>query len=178
MIKGRPIEEIKWKGDTPHVDYPNIKNINEAVNPPPLTSELIWIPDSHTGDYHNNTNGKMFMKLITPKVIPLAALNYPVVQMVPVMDNALYHHVSGIQYLTCFSNNSTVRLMKVNGINYVLLLLNNDRISLLPEQYNCTINIEHLRIPFNKEMFQGIKLNQTLSKLHQTNSSRSPQLFG
>ena len=96
MIKGRPIYEIKWKGDTPHVNSPCIKNINEATAPLPLTSELIWIYDSCTGDYHDNMNVKMFMKWITTKVIPLVSCNYPGVQMVPVMDNALYHHVRGI----------------------------------------------------------------------------------
>ena len=46
VIKGRPIDEIKWKFDTPHVDSLDIKNINEAAAPLPLTSELIWLSDS------------------------------------------------------------------------------------------------------------------------------------
>ena len=62
MIKGRPIDEIKCKGDTPHVDSLDIKTINEAAATLPLTYEIIWISDSHTGDYHDNMNGKMFMK--------------------------------------------------------------------------------------------------------------------
>ena len=41
VIKGRPIDEIKWKGDTPHVDYPDIKTINEADASITLTSEII-----------------------------------------------------------------------------------------------------------------------------------------
>ena len=46
VIKGRPIDEIKWKVDTPHVNSLDIKNINEAAAPLPLTSELIWLSDS------------------------------------------------------------------------------------------------------------------------------------
>ena len=62
VIKWRPIEKIKWKGDAPHVDDPDIKNINKATATLPLTSELIWIFNSNKGDYHDNLNGKMFMK--------------------------------------------------------------------------------------------------------------------
>ena len=113
--------KIKWKGDTPHVEYPHIKNINEAAAPPLLTSELMWISDSHTGDYHDNTNGKMCLKLITTKVILLAARTYPGVQMVLVIYNAPYHHVRGIPSFTSFSNKSTSNLRKEHGINYVTL---------------------------------------------------------
>ena len=49
VIKGRPIDKIKWKGDTPHVNSPDIKNINEADALLPLTFELIWLSDLHTG---------------------------------------------------------------------------------------------------------------------------------
>ena len=62
IIKGRPIDEIKWKGDTPHVYSTDIKTINEAAAPFPLTSEIIRLSDFCTGDYHDNMNGKMFMK--------------------------------------------------------------------------------------------------------------------
>ena len=71
-------------------------------------------------------NGNMFMKWITTKVIPLAAHNYPGVQMVPVVDNAPCHHVRGIPHLESFSKKSTVELMKDNGIDYVLLLLTDE----------------------------------------------------
>ena len=96
-------------------------------------------------------NGNMFMKWITTKVIPLAAHNYPGVKMVSLMDNAPYHHVRGIPSLASFSKKSTVNLIKEQGIDYVLLPLTNERISILPKQYNCTINNGHLRITFNKE---------------------------
>ena len=91
-------------------------------------------------------NGNMFMKWITTKVILLITCNYTGVQMVPVMENAPYHHVRGIPYLTIFSKKSTVNLMKEHVINYVLLLLTNERISILPEQYNRTINNGHLQL--------------------------------
>ena len=48
VIKGRPIDKIKWEGDTPHVDSPDIKTNNKAAAPLPLTSKLIWISDLHT----------------------------------------------------------------------------------------------------------------------------------
>ena len=67
MIKGRPIDEIKWKGDTPQVDSPDIKTINEAAAPLPLTFKIIWISDSHTVEYHDKMNTNMFMKWITTK---------------------------------------------------------------------------------------------------------------
>ena len=85
VIKGGPIDEIKRKGDTPHADSLDIKTINKAADPLPLTSELIWIFDLYTGDYHDNMNGKMFMKLITNKVIQFSARNYPGVKMIPVI---------------------------------------------------------------------------------------------
>ena len=77
VIKGRHIDEIKWKGDNPYVNYLDIKNINKAATPLPLTSNLIWISNSNTEDYPDNINFKMFMKWITTKFIPLAARNYP-----------------------------------------------------------------------------------------------------
>ena len=157
MIKGRPIDEIKLKGNNPHVNYPDMKTTIEAANPLPLTSKLIWISDSHTGDYHDNKNGNMFMKWIMTKVIPLADRNYPVVKMVPMMENALYHHVRGIPSLTSFSNKTTVNLMKEHGINYLNLPLTDERISLLPGNYNNNINNGHLRIPFNEEKSQKRK---------------------
>ena len=146
VIKESPIDKIKWKGDTSHVNYTNIKTINEAADPPPLTSDLIWISNSHTGDYHDNINCKMFMKFMTTKVIPLATRNYPSMQMVLVMDNATYHHVRGIPPLMSISKKITVNLMNKHGIDYVLLPLTDEKISLLPEQYNRTINNGHLQL--------------------------------
>ena len=87
VTKGRPIGEIKRKGDTPHEDFTDIKNINEAGATLTLTSELIWLSDLYIGDYHDNMNGKMFMKWIPTKVITHAARNYPGVHMLPVMEN-------------------------------------------------------------------------------------------
>ena len=41
VIKGRPIDEIKWKGNTSHVYSPDIKIINESSTPIPLTYDII-----------------------------------------------------------------------------------------------------------------------------------------
>ena len=57
-------------------------------------------------------NGKMFMKWITTKVMPLTTLNYPGMQRVMVMDNAPYHHFRGIPSLARLSKKITVKLMK------------------------------------------------------------------
>ena len=78
-------------------------------------------------------NGKMFMKWITNKVILPSARNCPGVQMVPVMYNAPYHHVRGILPLARFSKKSTVKLMKEHSIDYVILPLTDEKISILPE---------------------------------------------
>ena len=79
-------------------------------------------------------NDNMLIKWITNKVIPLTARNYYGVQMAPVMENAPYHHVRGIPYLTIFSKKSTVNLTKEHGINYMLLLMNYEQISILHDQ--------------------------------------------
>ena len=134
MIKGRPIDEIKWKGNTPHIDTPDIKTISEAAPPVPLNYELIWLSDFHTGYYHDKINSKMFMKWIITKVIPPASRNNPGVQMVPVTENAPHHHVRGIPSLTSFSKKININLMREHGIDYMILPLINERISLLPDQ--------------------------------------------
>ena len=96
---GGLLKKSNWRM-TPHlVDYTDIKTINEAAATLPLTSELIQISDSHRRDYHDNMNGKMFIKWITTKVILLAARNYPGVQIVLVTNNALYHHFHSIPSL-------------------------------------------------------------------------------
>ena len=41
VIKERHINDIKWKGDTPNIDSPEIKTINEAAAPLPLNSDII-----------------------------------------------------------------------------------------------------------------------------------------
>ena len=164
MVKGGTIDKIKWKGNNPHANSPDIKTINEAVTPLPLNSEIIWLSDSNKGDCHDNINVKMFMKWITIKVIPLAVCNYTGVQMIPVMDNAPYHHVHGIPPLVRFSKKSTVNLMKEHGIEYVLLPLTDERISILTQKYNRTINNGHLRIPFNGGKVQKIKTKSNALK--------------
>ena len=52
------------------------------------------------------------MKWITTKIIVIAARNYIGMQMVPVTENAPYHHVRGIPSFTSFSKKSTVNLTK------------------------------------------------------------------
>ena len=97
------------------------------------------------------------MKWISTKVIPFAARNYPGMQIVPVIDNAPYHHVRSIPSLTRFSKKITVNLTKDHDIDYALLPLTDEQISLPPKQYNHNINNGHLRITFNEEELQKRK---------------------
>ena len=85
------------------------------------------------------------------------------------MYNVPYHHVRGIPSLTSSPKNITVNLMKEHGIDYVLLPLTTEKISLLPEQYNRTINKGHLQITFNKEKLEKRK---TKSKSLETSSAK------
>ena len=84
--------------------------------------------------------------------------------MVPVMDNSPYHHVCVIPYLASFSKKGTAKLMKEHGIDNVLIPMTDEQISLLPEQYNTTINNGHLQISFEEEELQRRKAKSNALK--------------
>ena len=53
-------KSMKWAGDTPHVNHDNAACAE--------TSELLWVSNSSTGDYHDNMNGTMFLKWVKDKL--------------------------------------------------------------------------------------------------------------
>ena len=138
----------------------------------------MWISDSHTGDYHDNTNGKMCLKLITTKVILLAARTYPGVQMVLVIYNAPYHHVRGIPSFTSFSNKSTSNLRKEHGINYVTLRWPMSKSVSYPSSKIIPSTTATFKLLLTNKSYREEKPNKTLSKIHQTKNSGSPPSFG
>ena len=51
---GRPILDLWWTGDTPHPQ--------DASDPwrEKTTCELLWVAQSHTGNYHDNMDADLF----------------------------------------------------------------------------------------------------------------------
>ena len=50
---GRPIDELTWKEDTPHAKM----RLDRKV-----TADLLWVAQSHAGNYHDDMNSDMCMK--------------------------------------------------------------------------------------------------------------------
>lgn len=84
---GYPVDNLVWNRDTPHLITRTDKR---------TTDELLWMADSHTGDYHDNMCSDMFMKWVKCKLIPTFETNFPSKKMVMVADNAPYHHKRAI----------------------------------------------------------------------------------
>lgn len=59
---GVSVDDLQWTGDTPHL----MPREDEKQ-----TAELLWMVDSHTGDYDDNMNSDMFMKWVTNKLVPV-----------------------------------------------------------------------------------------------------------
>lgn len=64
----KPVDDLKWKGDTPH-PTPRIDG--------KLTCETLWLAQSSSGDYHDNMNSEMFMKWVQQKLIPTFERMFP-----------------------------------------------------------------------------------------------------
>eukprot|EP00957_Ditylum_brightwellii_P114057 8696219-Ditylum_brightwellii.AAC.1 len=56
------------------------------------TPECLWLSSSSTGNYHENMNSNNFMRWVEEKFVPTFEQMFPGKIMVPVMDNAPYHH--------------------------------------------------------------------------------------
>ena len=54
-----PVDDLKWKGDTPHPTPPR--------NDGKLTAETFWLAQSHHGDYHDNMNSERFQQWLKEK---------------------------------------------------------------------------------------------------------------
>ena len=63
-----PIDDLEWTGDTPH---PKVRGDGK------VTAELLWVAQSHTGDYHDNMCSDMFMKWVEEKSVPTFDKKYP-----------------------------------------------------------------------------------------------------
>lgn len=60
-LAGLPIDDLKWRGDTPH---PTTREDGK------LGAEVLRMAQSHSGDYHDNMNSNMFMQWVTGKLVP------------------------------------------------------------------------------------------------------------
>ena len=72
---GRPIDDLKWNGDTPHPLTPT-EDIDPHANIL-RTCETLWVSDSSSGDYHDNMNSLMFMQWVTNRLLPTFNKHYP-----------------------------------------------------------------------------------------------------
>ena len=91
----KPIETLVWKPpgasataaetDTPHP----IDTDGEA-----LTAELLWVAQSHTGDYHDNMDSDSYQRWVKNRLLPTFAKRYPGKQMILIQDNVRAHRSS------------------------------------------------------------------------------------
>ena len=93
---GIPIDDFVWNGDTPHP--------GEQDTGGKTMCEVLWLAQSHTGDYHDNMNSDMFMQWIETRLLPVFEKTYPGKVMVLVANNAPYHHKRRIGSLASLSN--------------------------------------------------------------------------
>ena len=86
-------------------------------------TELLWVAQSHSGDYHDNMNIEMFMKWVTEKLVPAFERNYPGKEIVLVADNAPYHHSREIDSLASLTKKKLVEMMQKHEVEYINLTL-------------------------------------------------------
>ena len=110
-VDGQPVDNLKWSGDTPHPDG----DIPGGLT----TAECLWISSSSTGDYHDNMNGVMFNQWVREKLHPAFEKKYPGKKMVPVLDNASYHHVRAIPSMSGLSKKKLIQLCQDHGVTYL-----------------------------------------------------------
>ena len=113
-IDGIPVDDLKWKGDTPHP---------EERGDGKKTAEALWMANSHSGDYHDNMNSDMFMQWVRRKLVPTFEILYPHKVMVLVADNAPYHHKRIIGSLASVNKKNMVEMMVEHGVEYLDLPL-------------------------------------------------------
>jgi hypothetical protein len=98
---GRPVDDLKWKGDTPHP-----KKEEERQPGDPYTCETLWLATSNSGDYHANMDSDNFMKWASNWLLPTFKKLYPGKKMVLICDNAPYHHKRDIGSMNSKTKNS------------------------------------------------------------------------
>ena len=92
---------------------------------------MLWIAQSHTGDYHDNMNSDMFMLWVKEKLVPVFEQQYPGKTMVLVANNAPYHHKRVIGSLASVSKNKIVDMMLEHSVEYIDLPLTDKRMELV-----------------------------------------------
>mmetsp|Transcript_12825 Transcript_12825/g.18932 ORF Transcript_12825/g.18932 Transcript_12825/m.18932 type:complete len:127 (+) Transcript_12825:1304-1684(+) len=108
---GNIVDDLSWNGDTPH---PQVDNENP-------TCKTLWLSSSSTGDYHDNMNGEMFMQWVIEHLVPCFKKKYPGKKMVPVAENAAYHHVRVIGSLNGLSKKKLIKIAQDHGCTYLEL---------------------------------------------------------
>jgi hypothetical protein len=137
---GRPIDDLKWKGDTCH---PTDRGDGK------LTCETLWIAQSHTGDYHDNMNSEMFMQWVEDKLVPVFERKYPGKKMVLLADNVPYHHKRVIGSPASLSKKKIVEMMVEHEVETIDLPINEKRMELLDtNDYEMEDRGNCIRIPF------------------------------
>ena len=91
-----------------------------------LSCELLWIAQSHSGDYHDNMNSDMFMKWVEERLVPTFQRKYPGKKMILVADNAPYHHKRDIGSLGSLSKKQMLELMRKHNVEWLDLPLTTD----------------------------------------------------
>jgi transposase len=116
---GKPVDDLKWKGDTPH---PTPRTDGK------LTCETLWLAQSSSGDYHDNMNSEMFMKWVEEKLIPLFEKMFPGKKLILIADNAAYHHKRIIGSLANLSKKRIVEMMVQYDVAYIDIPLTDNRL--------------------------------------------------
>lgn len=146
-VNGIPIDDLLWKGDTPH---PQVDPIDGKK-----TCETLWIANSHTGDYHDNMNSDMFMKWVEERLIPVFERLYPSKTMVLICDNAPYHHKRKIGSLASLTKIEMLTMMSEYGVDWIDLPLNEYRIDYLnklsDEERELIDRGDSIQIEFNQD---------------------------
>ena len=91
-----------------------------------LSCELLWIAQSHSGDYHDNINSDMFMKWVKERLVPTFQRKYPGKKMILVADNAPYHHKRDIGSLGSLSKKQMLELMRHHNVEWLDIPLTTD----------------------------------------------------
>jgi transposase len=119
---GIPVDDLTWKGDTPHPLEENMRTPDD-----PLTCETLWLATSNKGDYHANMDSDNFMRWATNRLLPTFKKLHPGKKMVLICDNAPYHHKREIGSMDTKTKKQLIEMMTNDAVDYVELPLNDDR---------------------------------------------------
>lgn len=147
-INGIPVDDLEWKGDTPHPK----KRTDGKV-----TCELMWKASSSSGDYHDNMNSDMFFKWVVDKLVPTFELLHPGKTMILICDNAAYHHKREIGSISSKTKFQLIELCIKYEIEYIDLPMNDFRSLAMSKVDDVLDNVVALadgcRVVFDSELF-------------------------